>query len=261
MENLRNDVQALAQPEHTVRVWFANLNCRAEQLSAIMDTLGPDELERAQRFRFEEHRRRFIIAHGFLRQLLAYHLECDPKAVRFRYESRGKPVLAECSALHFSLSHTDDIAGVAIARGRRVGIDIEVMRADLDIEGIARHNFSRSEVKRISRAPGAQRRARFYEHWTAKEAYLKAQGHGLSAPLDSVELVIRNAKTAPRLRIRGTRNPIRWSLRLFRPFKKTVCAIAAEGSELRIELADWSPLEGHFSVRPFLDEPVGASVI
>jgi len=260
MEKFRNAIQVLAQPEHTVRVWFADLNCPAEQVSAIMGILGRDELERAQQFRFEEHRRRFIVAHGFLRQLLASHLESDPKAVQFRYESRGKPVLAECSALHFNLSRSADLAGVAIARGRRVGIDIEVMRADLDFEGIAGHSFTSSEVKRISHVPANRRLARFYEHWTAKEAYLKAQGLGLSAPLDSVELIVRNAKTAPCLRVRRTRNPARWSLRLFRPFEGTVCAIVAEGSELRIELADWSPFEGRFSVRHSLDNPEGASV-
>src|SRR5438477_256189 len=83
-----------------------------------------------------EHAAGFIIARGVLRILLGRYLDVAPTAVRFRYNPFGKPALAQDSgadALHFNVSHTDGVALYAVARRRRVGLDLERIRVDMAI--------------------------------------------------------------------------------------------------------------------------------
>jgi 4'-phosphopantetheinyl transferase len=228
-----------------VRIWFADLRAGPEQVGMLAEPLDQEERERAERIRYAEGRRRFIVAHAFLRQVLGYHLDLPARCVQFRYAPRGKPALAQGNALDFSLSHSYDAAAVAVADGRRVGIDLEVMRDSVDFEGLARRYFCHPEAERVACSPDFfERRSSFYFHWTGKEAYLKAQGDGLFAPLDSFEVIPEDSGLAPRLRIDDPREHGRWSIQLTRPAPDIACAVVAEGSNWRAEAATWLPLGG-----------------
>jgi phosphopantetheinyl transferase len=69
-----------------------------------------------------------------------------------------------------------------------VGVDVEVIRATADIDGIAARFFSRAEQRALASLPPAQRLAASFQCWARKEAYVKGIGAGLTFPLRTVEV-------------------------------------------------------------------------
>jgi len=167
--------------------------------AAVADRcLSADELARARRLVRPLHARRFVIARALLRRLLAAYLDTDPAEFSFSYDEHGKPRLAgtHASSLSFNVAHSADAALFAFAAGeRRLGVDVELLRDDLRMLDIARHHFAADEVAAVEAAEPAERAATFFRCWTRKEAYLKARGVGLSAPLDG--FVVSIAPDAP----------------------------------------------------------------
>ncbi len=154
-----------------------------------------DEAERAQasRFVFARDRERYVRAHVALRATLGAELGLDPRVLRFRRGPHGRPELVD-HPLRFSLSHAQDLALVALARNA-VGVDVEPLRApDLDV---ARY-FSRAEQLELERLPARERSEALLRGWVRKEAFLKARGTGLTAPLDGFDVTL-GAQEPPRL--------------------------------------------------------------
>ena len=168
-----------------VHVWTASLDS-VRSPGRPADLLSPDELAKAGRFRAERDRRRFIVCRGVLRSLLSRYLGDPPESLEFRYGPSGKPALGLGSGkpdLHFNVSHCGGRALYAVALSREVGIDVECLRADIPADDIAARFFSAHETAAIGALPAADRRRAFFRLWTRKEAFLKAQGHGLSGSL------------------------------------------------------------------------------
>ncbi len=159
-----------------VDVW--SFACDQEP-GALADALSPDELARAQRFVSPVHRARYITQHAIVRALLARYLGVAPAAIAFTRGPRGKPAVA---GLAHNLSHTDDVALLAVARDVAVGVDIERFAADIDPHELARTVLAPAE------AACTDRRA-FLRIWCRKEACLKATGLGLLDDLTSVSVI------------------------------------------------------------------------
>lgn len=174
----------------TVHVWRISLDQPDDRLDRFRRTLDPDELNRASRFHFENHRRHFIVARGFLRSVVARYLETQPEALRFSYGAYGKPELASEHMLRFNLSHSHEVALLAVALDAEVGVDVEHVRADFASEEIARRFFSRAEVEVFNALPKEEQVAAFFRCWTRKEAYIKAIGKGLSQALDAFDVTL-----------------------------------------------------------------------
>jgi len=174
----------------TVHVWRVALNKEDDQLERFRATLEPHELERAGRFHFDKHRRHFIVARGFLRWVVARYLQTQPDALRFSYSDYGKPALEAEHALRFNLSHSNEVALLAVTLDAELGVDVEHIRADFASEDIARRFFSRAEVDVFNALPPQERVAAFFRCWTRKEAYIKAIGKGLSQALDEFDVTL-----------------------------------------------------------------------
>jgi len=149
-----------------VDVWRIGLEQREERLEGFRRTLEPHELERAGRFHFEKHRGHFIVARGFLRSVLARYLGTQPESLRFVYGGYGKPALESEHDLRFNLSHSNEVALLAVTLNAELGVDVEHMRADFASEDIARRFFSRSEVDAFNALPKAEQVAAFFRCWT-----------------------------------------------------------------------------------------------
>lgn len=147
-------------------------------MSYFSSILSEDEGERANRFRFPKDQRRFIVARGILRCLLAEYLEQDPRSIDIVYGLWGKPCLAEEKALHFNLSHSNDYAMYAVTLNYEVGIDIEYIDKKLKIEDIALNIFSASELNYWNNFNSEDKVNSFFKFWVCKEAFLKALGKG-----------------------------------------------------------------------------------
>lgn len=147
--------------------------------------LDDDERARADRFVFERDRRRFVVAHAVLRRVLAGYLGRPATSLRFATQARGKPELIDSGGLAFNLSHSGEGVAVAVARGGRLGVDIECRRPKSDRDGMVARFFSPAEKAAFFALAEAAREDAFYRLWTRKEAWIKALGEGLWRSLDS----------------------------------------------------------------------------
>ena len=122
-----------------IHVWWCDLRMsRPASVELAGRVLSPDERERAARFVRAADRRRFILAPGMLRHVLAAYAGRRPDAIAFEYLPHGKPRIAgPPRALEFNLSHSNDIVVCACANGREVGVDVEWLRPITNLAGVA----------------------------------------------------------------------------------------------------------------------------
>ena len=178
-----------------VDVWRVPLDLRSAAVKSLGSTLSVEESQRAARFHFPEDRTRYIIAHSSLRNILSRYLNCDPDQLNFSTNEYGKPAL-DSHNLEFNLSHSGDFALIAVSGEQKVGVDVERIRPDMEIESMARRFFSPDEVSDLMTLPPEEREVGFFNCWTRKEAYIKAQGLGLSLPLDSFDVSLTSNEPA-----------------------------------------------------------------
>lgn len=176
-----------------IHIWSTSLRDPPLPLEQLAQTLSTDEWARANRFRFDHLRTRFIAARGLLRYLLGKYLQVEARYLKFDYGEYGKPALAHPfseSKLCFSLSHSEDQILYGVGCDRNIGIDLEKIRPVNHLEPLAKRFFSPREFDIIQSAPVYLRAGLFLRYWTCKEAYLKAIGKGLTHPLNRVEFEI-----------------------------------------------------------------------
>jgi 4'-phosphopantetheinyl transferase len=160
-----------------IHIWRAWLNSASEFRAEI---LTDAEIQRGKRFIRELDQQRFCRARGFLRDILARYLQVDPKTIRFREGSHGKLYLEGEQRLQFNVSHSKELALYALTLDQEVGVDTEWMSPDLEVHPLVQRFFTPEECQAILKLPPGQQLHAFYQQWTRKEAYLKAQGWGLS---------------------------------------------------------------------------------
>jgi 4'-phosphopantetheinyl transferase len=226
-----------------VHLWRVCTSRSATSDAAAVDALSADERVRASRLRFEADRGRFVASHAALRRILASYLGATPASLAFGEGPQGKPFLdapAHGQSLHFSLSHSSDLALVAVSRGRRVGVDVERVRPLEDLDGFVARYLSPREREAFVRIPSAGRLRAFFEIWTLKEAYLKACGDGLLRELDAFDVTVGDAPS----RLLGVRDrpgdEARWALQRVEVGKDFVAALAVEGRDWHLRRWDWS---------------------
>jgi 4'-phosphopantetheinyl transferase len=175
--------------------------------------LSAPERERASRFAFARDRERYVLARATLRRLLGSVLGLAPEALRFSEGPFGKPALAPAQALRFNLSHSGEHALYAFGLERELGVDLELARAEVDVEGVGRLVFSAQEQRAFAALPEAGRRAAFFQLWARKEALIKAEGTGFAEPSADFTLTV-DPREPPRLLAHTTRPGAlsRWSL-------------------------------------------------
>lgn len=162
---------------------------------ALRDTLDARERDRADRLVHQTDRRLFIAAHALMREVLGRCLRQPPGAIRIETARHGKPRLADQSiGLHFNLSHTGDIALLALARDREVGIDVERHRP-IDALKMSRRFFSSAEHEALCRISPRDRLRAFYRGWTRKESFVKAIGCGLGSSLRDFDVSLAGRGT------------------------------------------------------------------
>jgi 4'-phosphopantetheinyl transferase len=158
----------------------------AELLNGYHALLSSDERARGERYFFEVNRREHLVAHGLKRLALSRLAGIDPSLWRFDEDANGKPFVAgPTSHLRFNLAHTAGMVVCLVAADADVGVDVEDVERTVATVDISESFFAEPEVAALRRCGPAEQRARFFEYWTLKEAYIKARGLGLALPLGS----------------------------------------------------------------------------
>lgn len=169
-----------------VKLWSIDLAPDAGRLAAARRILSADESARADRFRREEDQARFATTRAALRELLAEATGSRAQELTFSEGPYGRPFLSGREDLSFNVSHSGALALIAIAPGRSVGVDIELMRENIDELELAAGFFLPAEYRAI--AWGGTQLKTFYRIWTVKEAVLKAFGVGIASSLKDFEV-------------------------------------------------------------------------
>jgi 4'-phosphopantetheinyl transferase len=226
-----------------VHVWRARLDLPTAQVGELAQSLSDDEQKRAQRYRFEKHRRWFVAARGILRELLGIYLGIPSREVSLRYHNNGKPRLAnehQAEGVEFNLSHAGEVAVYAFARERAVGIDVEALSRSISFEPLARLFFSPREIETLRGLAEPMRRQAFFNCWTRKEAFIKATGEGLSRPLDGFDVSLVPGEPARLLRTAPCVHEARlWTMSALDVGPNYVGALVVRGDGWSLHCWDW----------------------
>lgn len=229
----------IALPADEVHVWRVDLSQVASAEQRWEPMLSADERTRAARFHFTKDRQRYTATRALLRMILGGYVDSDPKELVFRYSKNGKPSLS-CGPdgnVEFNVSHSGQVALLAFTREREIGVDVEHLRENFDHEAIAGRFFSRQEQQQLAALPAAERYRGFFRCWTRKEAYIKAEGTGLSLPLHQFDVSVGAEESSLLLATRpDSAEAPRWTLREIPAGVGYVAALCVQGAGWRIKL-------------------------
>jgi len=228
----QGECQDVETTDAPIEVVVTRLAAAPEAVRASAGLLSDAERHRARRFAFDRDASRFIVARARLRQLLAARLGVRAQAVEFEYGAYGKPVLSRRFAdsdLHFNVSHCDDVAAYAFSGGHAIGIDVEAVREISDADNIAVRYFSRLENATYRSLKPCHRPLGFFNCWTRKEAFIKAQGDGFGYPLDRFDVSLAPGEAARLLRVGDESGELcGWRMMSFSPAPGFVGAVVTE---------------------------------
>ncbi|MFF7634242.1 4'-phosphopantetheinyl transferase family protein [Kitasatospora sp. NPDC008050] len=190
--------------------------------AAAAGVLDETERQRAAAFRRDEDRALYQVAHVALRRVLAERLGRAAAAVTFRRavcpgcgQLHGRPEPVDAPGLEFSLSHSGNLALIALAADP-VGADVE--RADAFAPGAGAevttqlHPAEQAELAALADPSPQHRAAAAVRCWVRKEAYLKGTGMGLGRGV-AVDYVGLGPGFETSARPSGALPPAGWELR------------------------------------------------
>lgn len=210
-------------PDDELHLWILSL---ADEVDGpALDTLSREERWRAARFRFAHDRRRYLAAHLALRRTLAPYVGQPPESLTFERGEWGKPRLAGANGPRFNLSHSSDVALLAIAASREVGADLERVRPMPGCLDLARAYFAPGEREALGAVEEPERDQMFLRLWTRKEALVKGAGMGLELPLDAFTVPLQPNEAEVAIPDAGT-----WGVRTEAVLPEYVASVATQGA-------------------------------
>ena len=219
-------------------------------LRAMRSMLQPAEIERVDKAYSEEVRLRFLAARAIQRTVLArYAPGVDPASLRFVAGEFGKPALAPEFAslgLHFNVTHTEGLVGIAVSRHRDVGFDAENLFERTTALKLAHRYFTPEEARNLEALPLTEQPARFYALWTLKESWIKASGRGLAAGLDNAAFSLDGQHRVVGLDF-AAYDASDWRFWQFTPTHEHVLALAlrapGQTRDVRVSTFEWRATE------------------
>ncbi|MEQ9620111.1 MAG: 4'-phosphopantetheinyl transferase superfamily protein [Deltaproteobacteria bacterium] len=233
-ETRKNHPAHFISDETEVHLWICRFQSEANATEECYEEIiSADERKRADRFRFNEERSKFIQARGVLRTVLGKYLNLRPNELVFDYNKYGKPGLQariNPRNVKFNLSHSRSLAIYAVTKDREVGVDVEYLRDVKRADKIIERFFSQHEREFYGSRPSAIKKLAFFQLWTRKEAYTKAMGAGISLPRDDYTLSLIPGDSS----YRNNRSPVtgnnrKWSLYDIEIDENYKAALAVEG--------------------------------
>ena len=152
---------------------YINENTEELDVAAALAAVSLQRRDQALKFRHETGRRLSLAAYLLLMDGLQKEYGIEEPPV-FNYSHEGKPYVAARPDIHFSLSHSGNVALCALS-DQPVGADVEVPRKISSSLIAYTMNDSEQEQINASNNPTMQ----FLYFWTRKEALLKLTGEGI----------------------------------------------------------------------------------
>ena len=165
-----------------------NKNIERYDFDRLLGYVSEKKKERIRRFHRFEDAQRTLLGDILTRYAICNKLGIKNKDLVFGTNDYGKPVLSTPHGIHFNMSHSGNWVVCAINDGGPVGVDVEVIKP-VDL-AVAKNFFSSDEYISIINQPKELQQKYFFIIWTLKESYIKAEGKGLSIPLNSFSIKI-----------------------------------------------------------------------
>jgi len=169
-----------------IHIWISRASRirQTDLLRRYQDVLTEDELLKQNSYVCTKKRHSALITRAFVRDLLSRYVNIPPHLWQFKLNSYGKlEIINSPQPLRFNISHTDDLIICAVMLNDDIGCDVEMIYRGCSFLSIAENYFSPEEFSDLLKTPEKEQRSRFFDYWTLKESYIKAQGSGLSLSL------------------------------------------------------------------------------
>lgn len=224
--------------EGTLHLWYVDVGAKLD--NRYYNLLSGEEKIKAGKYRFTRDQYMYITARAVLRILSGHYLKKDPIDIVFNYGPYGKPYFQDENSLMFNISHSGSKAILGFGKVSAIGVDIENIKDNFDVLGIAGKFFSKSEIKSLEETPQEEQNKAFFRCWTRKESFIKAKGDGLSLPLDSFSVTLDDDIKARLIETKW--NPSEkesWEIFSFVPDDKYIGAVSVKGKVQKIKYWNW----------------------
>lgn len=220
-----------------VTVWWASITESAPEVARFESLLDSEERARAERFRVEAARHRFVTGRVMLRQILSSLTGVPPGRLTFTFGEHGKPQL-EGGWPCFNLAHSGDSVVLAVADDE-VGVDVEERRDLPNAHRLVSRICTPREAEFLLTLPEGDRNDGLLRLWTAKEAVLKTLGTGIAGSMRSIEVSVADHANPRLVRLGG--ETVSWSLLDVPPPDSAVAAAAVPRPSCRLETRRFQP--------------------
>jgi 4'-phosphopantetheinyl transferase len=174
--------------DNEMYVWNIDWRNYIEKKPIFYSLLTLEEKSRAEHYKLDITQNQFIMTRAILRLLISDLINQNPEIIQFEYTDLGKPKLIGTSSLYFNVSHSQYRSLYAFCKYPDIGVDIEYQK-DLDFKSIAKRYFSLQENQILNTLmTEEEKKQAFFKGWVQKESIVKAQGLGLTLPLNQIEV-------------------------------------------------------------------------
>ena len=185
--------------DNEIHLWSINPQqiTAQDKLDPLKTLLSKTELEKVQRYRQAKAQHDALITRAFVRAVLALYTDQHAQDLIFEITEHGKPELCNSSLpIRFNISHNNDLIICAVCLNHAIGCDVESLSRKISVNSISKRYFSANEYQSLQGLTPTAQRARFFEYWTLKEAFVKATGLGISQGLDTFSFQIEATEQA-----------------------------------------------------------------
>ena len=182
-----------------------------------LSLLAPDERGQHNRQQVPAKRLEIASSYALLRLGLEFVTGTAASTWKVRRDSMGRPLVeGPADGMHVSVTRTPGLVACLITARRACGIDAEQLSPRVPYMRIAEQVFSPGEIADLRGLEEKARIERFFVLWSVKEAFAKARGEGLAAPLDKIEVSLEqngevNMMMPPEITGGGDAWHVRWS--------------------------------------------------
>ncbi len=228
--------------KNKIAIWRHHVSSDLSRKSELQKVLSADEQARANRFRFEVDRDRFVVCRAVLRTILGGYLSVEPTSIVFCHNEFGKPSVKQPRGTHsleFNSSHSREIALFAFTSGTQIGIDVEHINPSFPESEVVETYYTEIERSILRDLSATKRTETFFRFWTQKEAYVKALGKGFSHPFPDVSKMQpadQSAADPPSYELHRYED---WYLATFCPHRDYIATVALEVAPQNIDFFQW----------------------
>ncbi|MFZ6758177.1 4'-phosphopantetheinyl transferase family protein [Undibacterium sp. Ji50W] len=213
-------------------IWVASLTQLREYRSGLQDLLSSAEKARCQRYLRQDDRDRYLGGRALVKLAVATNTGVPVQDMSIVLAASGKPAIvftrhASPPPPSISISHAGELIIVALGNMSDIGVDVELLHYDVNLDELMSVVCSASEITEVNRLDSKSRTQKFYEFWVLKEAYLKATGDGLSADARRLIFSVDAASGVSLLQGLDNRADVTWDFLLHQYDNQHVMALAS----------------------------------